>query len=98
MSTHVVVGAGPVGSTTATLLAADGHDVVVVTRTGRGPEADGITRVAADAGGAEALARIADGAASLYNCVNPRTTAGPSSGRPWPPASSPPPSAPAPAW
>ena len=71
MSTHVVVGAGPVGSTTATLLAADGHEVVVVTRTGRGPEAPGITRVAADAGAADALAAIADGAASLYNCVNP---------------------------
>ncbi|MFI7065996.1 NAD-dependent epimerase/dehydratase family protein [Kribbella sp. NPDC050124] len=38
MSLHVVVGAGPVGSATAHLLAARGEQVRLITRTGRGPQ------------------------------------------------------------
>ncbi|MFI6718142.1 NAD-dependent epimerase/dehydratase family protein [Kribbella sp. NPDC050470] len=38
MSLHVVVGAGPVGSATAHLLAAQGEQVRLVTRSGRGPQ------------------------------------------------------------
>lgn len=41
-STHVIVGAGPVGTETARLLRAAGHAVVVVTRSGRGPSVDGV--------------------------------------------------------
>ncbi len=68
---HVVVGAGPVGSTPARLLAAEGHEVVVVTRRGAGPEAAGVTRTALDATDVDALARVTEGAAAIYNCVNP---------------------------
>ena len=35
---HVVVGAGPVGLATAELLAEQGKDVVLVSRSGTGPE------------------------------------------------------------
>ncbi len=68
---HVVVGAGPVGTGTALELAAAGHDVTVVTRSGSGPVHERIARVRADAADAGALATIAEGAAALYNCANP---------------------------
>lgn len=71
MSRHVIVGAGPVGSHTAQLLVAAGHQVVVVTRSGRGPQIAGVERVAADASDAARLTEIATGATALYNCANP---------------------------
>lgn len=71
MSTHVIVGAGPVGRHTARLLAERGEDVVVVTRSGRGPELLGARRVAADAADPARLTEITTGAAALYNCANP---------------------------
>jgi nucleoside-diphosphate-sugar epimerase len=71
MSLHVVVGAGPIGSTVASLLAADGHRVRVVTRRGGGPEDPAIERVAADAGDADRLTELTRGADALYNCANP---------------------------
>ena len=46
---HVIVGAGPVGTATARLLAERGERVRVVTRRGTGPEHPAIERVAADA-------------------------------------------------
>lgn len=66
---HLVVGAGPVGTATASLLLAAGAHVRVVTRSGSGPE--GAERVAADAADAGALSRLADGATAIYNCANP---------------------------
>jgi nucleoside-diphosphate-sugar epimerase len=72
MSAHVIVGAGPVGSATATLLAERGEKVTVVTRSGKGPDLPGITRVAADATDADRLTELATGAAVLYNCANPQ--------------------------
>ena len=69
---HVIVGAGPVGSATATLLAERGEHVRVVTRSGRGPEHPLIERVAADAADADRLAKLTAGAAVLYNCANPQ--------------------------
>lgn len=72
MDTHLVVGAGPVGTATARRLMADGHRVIVVTRSGTGP--DGAERVAADAADAERLAELARGAVAIYNCVNPTYT------------------------
>ena len=71
MSTHLVIGAGPVGSEVARLLAGDGNDVVVVTRHGSGPTVPGIRRVAADAASVEALLAAAPEAAAVYNCANP---------------------------
>ncbi|GAB2477745.1 Rossmann-fold NAD(P)-binding domain-containing protein [Jatrophihabitans fulvus] len=69
MGTHVVVGAGPVGTAVAHELMNRGEDVRVVTRSGSGP--DGTERVAADAGDAARLAALAEGATAIYNCVNP---------------------------
>ena len=71
MQHHVVIGAGPVGSGVAELLAAQGTPVTVVTRSGTGPDHPLITKVAADAGNSEATVVAATGAAAIYNCANP---------------------------
>ncbi|MGP4024882.1 NAD-dependent epimerase/dehydratase family protein [Actinomadura sp. 3N407] len=70
MGKHVIVGAGQVGAHLAERLTGRGHDVVVVTRSGSGPE--GVRRVAADVADRRRLTEIAEGADALYNCVNPR--------------------------
>ncbi|NKY12250.1 NAD-dependent epimerase/dehydratase family protein [Cellulomonas hominis] len=72
---HLVVGAGPVGSALARLLADRGDAVTVVTRSGGGPDHPGIRRVAADAADADRLADLARGAATVVNCANPGTYA-----------------------
>jgi nucleoside-diphosphate-sugar epimerase len=69
--THVVVGAGIVGSTLAELLANDGHDVIVITRSGSGPTHKNIKKAAADVSDLSKLLEIAPSAAAIYNCVNP---------------------------
>jgi len=66
---HLVIGAGVIGGRVAQLLAERGERVSVVSRSGSGPA--NVTRVAADARDAEAMARLADGAGVIYNCVNP---------------------------
>ena len=71
MNHHVVIGAGPVGSGVAALLAQRGTPVTVITRSGSGPDHPLITRVKADAADTEALVRAATGAAAIYNCANP---------------------------
>ena len=71
MEHHVVIGSGPVGSGVATALAQRGLPVTVVTRSGTGPDHELITRLKADAGDRDALVRIADGAATIFNCANP---------------------------
>ena len=69
---YLVVGAGVIGSRVAAMLAERGDHVSVVSRRGSGPAAPaGITRVAADAADAGAMARLAEGTAAIYNCVNP---------------------------
>ena len=68
---HVVVGAGPVGLATAELLVEQGKDVVLVSRSGTGPEISGVRREAADVADAGRLVELAEGAVALYNCVNP---------------------------
>jgi nucleoside-diphosphate-sugar epimerase len=72
MSTHVIVGAGAVGSAVANQLAARGDRVRLVTRRGTGPEHPLIERIAADATDPDRLAEIAEGAVALYNCANPQ--------------------------
>jgi nucleoside-diphosphate-sugar epimerase len=62
----LVVGAGVIGSRVAGMLAERGDRVSVVSRRGSGPAG-----VAADAADAGAMARLAEGAAVIYNCVNP---------------------------
>ena len=71
MGTHLVVGAGAVGSEVARRLAESGHEVIVVTRSGAGPALSGVRRVAADASSLDALLAAAPRADALYNCVNP---------------------------
>ncbi len=71
MSKHVVVGAGPVGQATARELVAQGHEVLLVSRSGAGPEVAGVRRVALDVTDAAALGELAEGAEALYNCINP---------------------------
>ncbi len=68
---HLVLGAGPVGRATAVLLAGRGHDVVLASRSGSGPQVPGVRRLALDATDAPALTRAASGAAVIYNCMNP---------------------------
>ena len=68
---HVVVGAGPVGLATAELLVEQGKEVVLVSRSGAGPEVHGVRREAADVADAGRLTELAEGATALYNCVNP---------------------------
>jgi nucleoside-diphosphate-sugar epimerase len=74
MSTHVIVGAGPIGSAVATQLAGAGHHVRVVTRRGTGPEHPNVERISADATDARRLRELTAGAAALYNCANPPYT------------------------
>ena len=69
--THLVVGAGEVGSAVALLLAEAGRPVVVVTRSGSGPVHPLIRRVAADAASVDALIAAEPHAAVIYNCANP---------------------------
>ncbi len=68
---HVVVGAGPVGRATAVQLVTEGHDVLLVSRSGAGPAIEGVRRAAADAADADRLAELSTGCVALYNCINP---------------------------
>jgi nucleoside-diphosphate-sugar epimerase len=70
-SLHVIVGAGPVGSITASMLADAGEHVRMITRGGRGPEHPLIERVTADASDTQALQRAAAGATVLYSAGSP---------------------------
>jgi len=80
MGKHVIVGAGQVGRHLAELLATQGHDVTVVTRSGSGPE--NVTRIAADATDRDRLIEITKGAGALYNVAAPPYTRWPQE---WPP-------------
>jgi nucleoside-diphosphate-sugar epimerase len=68
---HVIVGAGPVGTATALVLAERGERVRLLSRRGGGPEHPAVERVVADATDADRLSGLAEGAAALYNCANP---------------------------
>jgi len=68
---HVIVGAGPVGRATATLLAERGSEVVVATRSGTDLGLPGVTSIRVDATDAGALTAATEGASALYNCANP---------------------------
>jgi nucleoside-diphosphate-sugar epimerase len=71
MSMNVVVGAGGTGVATAELLAEEGHDVRLITRSGSGPSHPRIRRVALDATNASQLATAIRGASTLFNCAAP---------------------------
>ncbi|MFE4479468.1 MULTISPECIES: NAD-dependent epimerase/dehydratase family protein [Streptomycetaceae] len=73
MSFHLVVGHGPAGAATARLLAEQGHEVRVATRTGRpvGPAVPGVEHLPLDASDPAALARAARGAVAVHGCAAP---------------------------
>ncbi|MFJ3957032.1 NAD-dependent epimerase/dehydratase family protein [Arthrobacter sp. NPDC090010] len=66
----LVTGAGPIGSTIATQLAAQGTAVTLLTRSGSGPEHPLIHRVKADAGDPAQLAAHLDGVRAVFHCVH----------------------------
>ncbi|ROP74553.1 NAD-dependent epimerase/dehydratase family protein [Curtobacterium sp. PhB115] len=68
---HVVIGAGPVGRHVAAVLAGRGERVTVATRSGRDTGLEAVGHVALDASDPDALTRVSEGAAALYNCANP---------------------------
>ncbi|UOY00921.1 NAD-dependent epimerase/dehydratase family protein [Blastococcus sp. PRF04-17] len=70
MALHVIVGKGPVGTTTAEELLRRGHQVRVLSRSGGSSTAD-VEHRTVDATDAEALTAAARGAAAVYNAVNP---------------------------
>jgi len=74
MSTHVIVGSGPVGTAVALLAAGRGESVRMITRSGGGPAHPLVERVAADASDARRLTELTAGAEVLYNCANPKYT------------------------
>lgn len=80
MGRHVIAGAGQVGSPLAQLLLAQGHEVVVISRSGSGPAE--VERVAADIKDSERLIDITKGADALHNCAGPAYT---SWAKEWPP-------------
>ncbi len=85
MTTHLVIGAGAVGSGTARSLADAGQRVRVITRSGSGPDHPGIELVRADASDADHLTELAAGAATIFNCANPPYSAWATD---WPPLAS----------
>ena len=98
MARHVIVGRGPIGRTVAHQLVAEGHDVLVLSRSGAAvptpapalvtgsgaerPAVGSLTWAAVDGTDAGALTRAARGADALYNCVNPAYHRWPTD---WPP-------------
>ena len=82
MTTHLIVGAGAVGTATALLLVEQGHRVRLASRSGSGPEHPAIERLRLDAADAPAVAAAAHGAVAIYTCVNPPYTQWPTA---WPP-------------
>jgi nucleoside-diphosphate-sugar epimerase len=70
---HVIVGAGPVGTHVARILAERGSEVVVLTRSGTRIDSPGrpITSVALDASDSDGLSAVVEGAVAVYNCANP---------------------------
>jgi len=82
MSKHVIVGAGPIGTAIALLLGERGEDVVIVTRSGSGPNHPAVTRTAADASSSARMTELATDAVAIYNCANPAYHRWPTD---WPP-------------
>jgi nucleoside-diphosphate-sugar epimerase len=67
---HVVVGAGPVGSTIALQLADQGHQVRLLTRSGSGPDHPHIERRSVDASRADGLDEHFAGALAVHHCAH----------------------------
>ncbi|GAA3200914.1 NAD-dependent epimerase/dehydratase family protein [Actinocorallia longicatena] len=68
---QVIIGAGPIGTATAVLLAETGVPVRQITRSGSGPDHPLVERIAADASDPGLLTPLVEGAETLYNCAAP---------------------------
>ncbi len=71
MARFVVLGAGAVGRNTARELVAAGHDVRLVSRSGRGGDLAGVEAISADATDVERVTALARGAEAVVNALNP---------------------------
>jgi nucleoside-diphosphate-sugar epimerase len=69
----VVTGAGPVGWTVASQLAASGQRVRVLTRSGSGPEHELVERRRVDASQPDALTAAMAGADAVFHCIHGST-------------------------
>lgn len=69
-SLHVVTGAGPVGRTVAEQLAAAGHAVRVLTRSGSGPTHPLVENRAIDVRDEPALRAAVEGAVAVFHCTH----------------------------
>ncbi|MFD0568061.1 NAD-dependent epimerase/dehydratase family protein [Kitasatospora gansuensis] len=76
MARHIVIGKGPVGAATARLLDEQGHEVVVLSRSG------GDGSVALDVTDTASLRQATKGAEVIYNCAGPAYHRWPTD---WPP-------------
>lgn len=70
MSTMIVIGAGPVGRTITEQLAAAGHEVRLLTRSGSGPDLAGVTKMKVDAADHDQLAIATAGATVIFHCAH----------------------------
>ena len=70
-ASHLIVGAGPVGTAVASLLASREIPVRLVSRRGLGPDHPLVECVQADAADTDRLCTLAAGSAVIYNCLNP---------------------------
>ena len=67
---YVVTGAGPVGWTVSDQLAAAGHRVRVLTRSGSGPDHPRVERTAADVSDPAQLGGLFRGAKAVFHCIH----------------------------
>lgn len=68
--THLVLGAGPIGTTLALQLVERGDHVRLLTRSGSGPDHPAIERVRGDATDIEAVERAARGVEAIHHCIH----------------------------
>jgi nucleoside-diphosphate-sugar epimerase len=71
MADHVILGAGSIGTNIARLLVERDESVLMLTRSGSGPEHPLIQRTAVDASDAARLTELARGAKVIYHAANP---------------------------
>lgn len=86
MARFVVLGAGAVGRSTASELVAVGHEVRLVSRSGRGGDLEGVEAVSAEATDVERVTALAKGSEAVVNALNPPDYS--TWDRDWPPMAS----------
>jgi nucleoside-diphosphate-sugar epimerase len=74
VSTFLIIGAGPVGTTTAMELLQQGHQVKIATRSGTGPDDPRVERLKVDAADSKAVSVVAKNVDAILNCANPKYT------------------------